>query len=141
MQDEQILLTKLAGLAFVLALPLVYELSNDANGDTIKDNRKDIYMRIGMFAVAAVYSWIICERPLLPSIMLPFAVFFAFFDYLVAAILIARRVVEVPGANWYSYLSGKKRFDQWLALIPPHGRMALRAVVLIVTVLLYCGIV
>lgn len=121
----------------LLVAAIVWECLDDINGDTIKSNKKDVLMRSGFFLGAILYSWIWMGNALLPSALMPFAVFFAFFDYLVAYILIRRGVVEVPGAHWFSYLSGKKMFDQWLALIPPAGRIALRVVILAVTITLY----
>jgi hypothetical protein len=100
----------------------IWEVYQDRHGDLNKSD--DVAWRVFLIVIEALAVTAITHKPLIVSLLLSSAVFFLTFDYLVTYVLIRNKVIEVPGAHWFSY-TGKKgwfdnlklwRFSPWIRL-------------------------
>jgi hypothetical protein len=87
----------------------IWEVWNDKFGDTNKSY--DVAMRTLLLIAEALLLRLVLHKPFFVCLMLSTAVFFLFFDYLVTYVLIRNKVIEVPGAHWFSYTAKRGWFD------------------------------
>lgn len=91
-------------LAFIiLIIPTALELYNDRNGDT--DKSFDVVLRV-LLMLGAAAGCLALHFSFWLSLNLSVAIFFAFFDYIIAYILIKNGTLEPPRGvkyHWYSY--------------------------------------
>lgn len=115
----------------ILAIPTLWELYDDRNGETQREKKWDVVKRIILmllcsYGAAALIdsSWITFFK----SLALSFAIFFGWFDYLINLIL-GRK-------PWYSYLS-KSPIDQKFISMNWRVRMGLRIVVFVTSIIIW----
>jgi hypothetical protein len=90
-------------------IAMLFEVYQDRHGDLNKS--ADVAWRVFLIVIEALIVTTITHKPLIYSLLLSSAVFFLFFDYVVTYVLIQNKVIEVPGANWFSYTGKKGWFD------------------------------
>lgn len=122
------------------ASPLAWELWNDRNGDAhvtrakvfepvqVLSKRIDFYARMMIAVGAGLVGEIALGLDFFEVVFLSGAIHFAFFDYLIAWILIRKGVIK---GHWFSYL-GKKGFDNWgpWQRLSPFNRLVIRMLAL-----------
>lgn len=143
----------LFALAFViLSIPTIYELWEDRHGETPDQKKKDVYKRVFLMSLASVIVGIIYAIAYateinegikvyliytLKAMLLTFAIFFMFFDYVVILILVHRGIVELPkGKKWFSYLS-KSPLDSVWSKWDWRLRMLIRGVVFVASIIVF----
>lgn len=96
----------------------IWEVWNDRHGDLNKST--DVYIRIVLLWVEAFVLKFIFHKPSWAAFILSSAIFFMFFDYLVTYVLIRNKVIEVPGAHWFTYTAKGGLFDnmEWWKFSP-----------------------
>jgi hypothetical protein len=87
----------------------IWEVWNDRHGDLNK--QYDVIARLILLWIEGAAIHFIFHRPLITSLMISTAIFFLLFDYVVTYVLIQNKVIEVPGAHWFSYTGKKGWFD------------------------------
>jgi len=136
---------KIVGLC-LLAAPLVWEITNDKDGDAhltrglfkpyrILSKRLDIATRISIATAAGMFNWYFNGVNFFKSVFLSGALHFFLFDYIIAFVLIARGVVV---GHWFTYL-GSKGMDNvyhWKTM-DPVGRLIVRALVFALALAIY----
>lgn len=112
----------------------IWEVWNDRKGDFNKGF--DVFIRMILFTLEAYILHLIFDKSVLVSLVIPFAVFFLFFDYLIAAVLIRNGVIQ---GHWFNYQAKSgvvdnigfwKRMNPWL-------KLGVRLIVFIVAVLIF----
>lgn len=106
-------------------LPTIYEIIDDRNGETKKDKVRDFFIAAILYAVIALVNWWMFETLPLRSLALTFAIRLAFFDYVIAYVLIRRGVIV--GKCW-NYRGKTARFDRLIARIDWRVLMAARVI-------------
>ena len=110
----------------------IWEVWNDRHGDTNKS--EDVVLRCIWFIVEAATLRLFTHKPFFTCLLLSSAVFFLLFDYLVCYFLIRNKVIEVPGAHWFSYMGKSGVVDNlkfwrdmnpWLKLLVRMGYFGL----------------
>lgn len=84
----------------------IWELWNDRKGDFNK--MLDVIIRIALLALEAVAAHLQLQKPYLVALNLSAAIFFFFFDYLIAFILIRNGTLEPPRGvkyHWFTYVA------------------------------------
>lgn len=100
-------------------IALIWEVWNDKDGDFNKGN--DIFVRLFLFLMEAMALVLITPWHFVACFMLSIAINFLTFDYIIAYVLIRNKVVEVPGAHWFSYMGKSGVVDNlkfWRGLNP-----------------------
>lgn len=94
----------------------IWEVWNDKFGDTNKSY--DVAMRTLLLIAESLFIRLIIHKPFLTCLLLSTAIFFMFFDYLVAYVLIRNKVIE--GSHWFTYTAKKGLFDnmKWWKFSP-----------------------
>jgi len=127
--------------AALLASPLVWEITNDKDGDAhitrakvfapyqILSKRIDVYVRVALIAVAAGFNYWVNGVSVSRSVALALAIHFMFFDYGIAFVLIKRKIIV---GHWFTYL-GSKGMDNISAWRRMDPRLRLLARVLVFT--------
>jgi hypothetical protein len=87
----------------------IWEVWNDRYGDLNKG--WDVVVRINLLVIEAGIPHFAFDKTFFVCLMLSTAVFFLLFDYLITYVLIRNKVIEVPGAHWFSYTGKKGWFD------------------------------
>lgn len=108
-------------------LPTIYEIIDDRNGETKKDKVRDFFIAAILYAVIALVNWWMFETLPLRSLALTFAIRLAFFDYVIAYVLIRRGVIV---GKWWNYRGKTARWDQLISKVDWRLLMAARAAVL-----------
>lgn len=122
-------------IAFLLLLtPLVWELISDRNGETPKQKKLDVFIRVLIALIVALVGFFIADKPIVDGFVLSLAIHFMLFDYLIIMIL-NRRVYEKK-VNWFSHLS-KSYTDDVLRQWSPWTRFFIKLGVLSGGVILY----
>lgn len=112
----------------------IWETWNDRKGDFNKGF--DVFIRVILFTLEAYILHLIFDKSVLVSLVIPFAVFFLTFDYLVAAVLIKNKVIV---GHWFSVTGKKGAVDNigfWKRM-NPWAKLGVRSVVFIATVLIF----
>lgn len=90
----------------------LWEVWEDRHGDLYKS--QDVIIRIALLLAEAIALHFIFIKPLIDSLFLSIAVFFMFFDYLIAMVLIKNGVVEPRRGTtytWWTYTAKSGVFD------------------------------
>jgi hypothetical protein len=114
----------------------IWEVWNDRNGDFNKS--EDVFIRLALLCFEAVVLFMAFDKPLIDSLLFSTAVFFAFFDYLVAYLLIKNSIVETK-QSWFEYLGKSSYMDKtplWRKA-GPWGRFFIKLVVLLAAVIIF----
>jgi hypothetical protein len=119
----------------LLALPLLYHLHNDRNGERKDEKAGDIILVSALALIAAVVGYYISGKPIIDGLLLAWGIHFAVFDYAIVYILKKRGVIETK-ESWYEYL-GSSYTDDVLRQFTPWQRLIMKAVVLGVAVVIY----
>lgn len=117
------------GQALVILLcfaPTVWEIIDDARGETRKDKIRDAVIAAGLYSVIALALWWILETHPLKSLALMIAIRVMFFDYVIAYVLIRRGVIK---GSWFRYVGKTARWDRALSKVNPWTKLALRIVI------------
>ena len=111
-------------LAFVLALPSVYEAWTDRHGEGRRQKVIDALILIVCASGLSILSYWLLAVPLLKTIVLLLAWRVLIFDYIVSYLLIKNDVIV---GNWWSYM-GKtsKRWDKYVAKVDWRLRIVVR---------------
>lgn len=122
-------------IAFLLLFcPLIWELFNDMGGETQKEKKLDVFIRVLMALIAAIVGFFIANKPIVDGFILSLAIHFFAFDYLIVMIL-NRRVYEKK-VNWFTHL-GKSYTDDVLRQFAPWTRFIIKLGILSGSVILY----
>jgi hypothetical protein len=123
-------------IAFLLLFaPLVWEVLNDMNGETLKEKKVDVFIRVLMALIAAIAGFFIADKPIIDGLILSLAIHFFFFDYLIHYILMKRGVIENK-QHWFEYL-GKSYTDDVLRQFDPWTRFIIKAGILVGALIIY----
>lgn len=123
-------------IAFVLLLcPLYWEIFNDMDGETPKEKKLDVFIRVLMALIAAIVGFFIANKPIIDGFILSLAIHFFFFDYAITYVLQKRGVIESK-QSWFEYL-GKSYTDDVLRQWSPLTRLILKAMVLGIAGIIY----
>jgi hypothetical protein len=117
--------------------PLLWELYNDLNGETVEEKMNDVLWRLLLTAVAALTNFFLIGKPILDSFILSMAIHFMFFDYLINIILYKNNVIDY--ANWFSHTGKKGVIDNigfWKKM-NPWTKLLVRVGVLVMSILIY----
>jgi hypothetical protein len=120
-----------------LFIPLISEVMNDAKGDLNK--LKDVWVRFFLTLVGSMFAVALTDHNYLLALNLSLAIHFFLFDYIVTAVLIKNKVIEVSGAHWFSYMGKSSKVDNisWWRNMNPWGRFAIRLGYFIGSLVLY----
>jgi len=113
----------------ILLNPVVWEYTNDKNGDF--DKKKDVLIRCIIASTCCIVNYLFTDRFILKSALMCFALFFLIFDYLIATRF-------APQGKWFSYLGKKGWFDNlpgWKK--NPWVRLGIKLAVLIGALIYY----
>jgi hypothetical protein len=114
----------------------IWEVWNDKFGDTNKSY--DVAMRTLLLIAEALLLRLVLRKPFFVCLMLSTAVFFMFFDYIITYVLIQNKVIEVPGAHWFSYTGKKGWFDNLkLWRFNPWIRLGIKLAYLLISLILF----
>lgn len=118
----------------------IWEVYNDRRGD--KNKGFDVLIRMILFTLEAYILHLIFDKSVLVSLVIPFAVFFLTFDYVIAYVLIKNGTVEPPRGekyHWFSYKSKSGVIDSLLiwGVMNPWLKLGVRLVVFIAAVLIF----
>ena len=89
----------------LLSSPTVIELYGDRHGDFNK--KEDVIYRFLFMTGFSILVWIILKFNVLIAFNLSIAIHFAFFDYIIAYILIKNGIIEPPRGvrlHWFTYV-------------------------------------
>lgn len=130
----------------LLFIPLIWEIYNDRNGDAhqtrgffkrwnLSSKKVDVIGRIILALLLSFLNYIINRVAIGKSIFLCGAIHFLFFDYIIAYILIQKRIIK---GHWYSYMGSKgiDNFHTWKQ-ISPNIRFLIRLIIFIIANYLY----
>ncbi len=112
-------------LAFVLALPSVYEAWTDRHGEGRRQKVIDALILIACASGLTILSYWLLAVPLLKTIVLLLAWRVLIFDYTVSYLLIKNDVIV---GNWFTYTGKTSKFDKLIAGINPWLRLVVRVV-------------
>lgn len=118
----------------LLALPLLYHLWNDKDGEEPEDKGIDILIMSVIAIAAAVAGFFIADKPIIDGLFLSWAIHFAVFDYAINYILYRHGVIE--NLDWFSHL-GKSYTDDVLRQWKPWTRFWIKVGILVVAVTIY----
>lgn len=103
-------------------IALILEVINDRDGDLNKG--ADVFVRLFFFAFEAWAVHFIFDKPAWAAFLLSTAIFFLFFDYVIAYVLIRNGTLEPPRGvkyHWFSYVAKEGVIDNlkfWKSLKP-----------------------
>jgi hypothetical protein len=119
----------------LLALPLLYHLFNDRNGEKPSEKTGDIILVSALALIAAVVGYYISGKPIIDGLLLAWGLHFLIFDYAIVAILKKRGVIEAK-ESFFTYL-GNSYTDDVLRQFSPWQRFWLKIGVLVVAITIY----
>jgi hypothetical protein len=119
----------------LLALPLLYHLHNDKDGERKDEKTGDIILVSALALIAAVVGYYLSGKPIIDGLLLAWGLHFLIFDYLIVIILKKRGVIETKESA-FSYL-GSSYTDDVLRQFTPWQRFWLKIGVLGVAVVIY----
>lgn len=94
-------------LSFILlSVPTAWEIWNDRKGDLNKS--EDVFFRVLIIAVVSTVNVLLFDVPYFASLLLSLAIHFAFFDYIIAYILIKNGTIEPSRGiklHWFTYVA------------------------------------
>lgn len=136
--------------ALLCAFPCIWELTNDKNGDAHVSHFKmlapyvtmskkvDVIARVGLTIAVALFNYYVNDINAIRTAALAAGVHFFFFDYIIAYLLISRKIIDDRFNNWFSYLGSKglDNFHYWKTM-DPVGRLVLRILVLALSLIIY----
>lgn len=123
-----------------LCVPTAYELFDDKSGDTNKSS--DTIYRLILTSGAATAAHYISGENWLTAFNLSFAIFFMFFDYCIAAILIRNGTLEPPRGvryHWFTFTGKSGVIDNlsfWKTL-NPYVKLLIRVTYFVIAIILY----
>lgn len=127
----------------LLSLPLIWELWNDRNGDShisrgfikLPSKKVDVIVRVILAFLVSLINYILYDKEIIKSISLSGAIHFLCFDYLIAYILIKRKIIK---GKWWSYM-GSKGMDNiklWKN-IKPQYKFLIRLTIFVTILIFY----
>ena len=123
-------------IAFLLLLsPLTWEIWNDKDGETAKEKKLDVFIRVLMALIVAIVGFFIANKPIVDGFNLSLAIHFFFFDYAITYILQKRGVIESK-QHWFEYL-GKAYTADVLRQFDPWTRFIIKAGILVGALIIY----
>lgn len=118
----------------------IWESWSDRNGDLNKS--ADVVIRVILLVIEGVILRLIFNKPFVDSLLLSTAIFFFFFDYLVAYVLIRNKVIEPRRGTtytWWTYTAKKGVFDnlKFWRNMKPTTKFFVRLGVLVLATLIF----
>lgn len=134
----------------LLASPLVWEVTNDKDGDAhisrakvfepyqLLSKKVDVIARVCFTLAAALFNYLVNDVPFLKSVFLAAGLHFFFFDYIIAYVLITRGIIDDRFNHWFTYLGSKglDNFYYWKTM-DPVARLVIRVLVLALSLTIY----
>lgn len=115
--------------------PLIFELADDANGDTNK--QFDVAIRIAIGLLASFVAWFTDGRNFLAAFNLSMSLHWLIFDYAINAIL--NRTVYEKKVNWFTHVGKSGVIDNltfWKEM-NPYVKLGIRVAYFLISVILY----
>lgn len=105
----------------ILFTPFFWEIKDDEFGENPRQKRVDLFQRLWIMALSAIFADYISERGVLECFMVAWGLHFMFFDYAITYLLGRPR--------WYDYM-GSNDSDKFLSKIDYRVRLGLRVLFL-----------
>ena len=111
--------------ALICAIPTIWEIWNDRNGETAKDKIRDVLITSILYAIIMIALWWVNETHPLKSLALMLGIRVAFFDYAIQYVLIKRGVIH---GHWFTYSGKTSWFDRKVSKVNSWLRLAVRVI-------------
>jgi hypothetical protein len=127
---------KLLVLIFFI-IPVIVEVISDANGDYNK--KIDVLFRMVFIIGISLIIHFLGYANFFAAVNVGVAIHFLLFDYIVTAVLIKNKVIEAPGAHWFSYMGKSSKIDniKWWRETSPWIRLHIRLAYFLLSLVLY----